>query len=151
MISCKRTDSNNDDFRFLVSQLDAHLRVVDGEEHSFFAQYNKIDLIKHVVVAYDNDEPVGCGAVKEYAADTMEVKRMFVLPSLRGKGIASAVLKELEDWCREMKYSACILETSIRLPEAIMLYEKRGYERIPRYGQYENVEVSVCFEKKLNK
>lgn len=151
MISCKRTDSNNDDFRFLVSQLDAHLRVVDGEEHSFFAQYNKIDLIKHVVVAYDNDEPVGCGAVKEYAADTMEVKRMFVPPSLRGKGIASTVLKELEDWCREMNYAKCILETSVRLPEAIMLYERRGYERIPRYGQYENVETSVCFEKQLNK
>lgn len=151
MISCKRTDSNNEDFRFLVSQLDALLRVVDGEEHSFFAQYNKLDLIKHVVVAYDNDKPVGCGAIKEYAADTMEVKRMFVSPHLRGKGIASAVLKELEDWCREMKYSTYILETSVRLPEAIMLYEKRGYERIPRYGQYENVEVNVCFEKQLNK
>ncbi|MBI5373784.1 MAG: GNAT family N-acetyltransferase [Sphingobacteriales bacterium] len=149
MPTLNRTNSEDPGFRSLVSQLDAYLRIVDGDEHSFFAQYNKIDTIKSAVVAYQDGIPVGCGAVKEYAEDTMEVKRMFVLPGQRGKGIASLVLSELENWCRELGYQRCILETSIRLPEAILLYERRGYSRIPNYGQYEKVESSVCFEKML--
>ncbi len=150
MTTLTRTNSENPDFRSLVSRLDAHLRMVDGEEHSFFAQFNKTDTIKHAVIAYQDGIPAGCGAVKEYTADTMEVKRMFVLPDQRGKGIATLVLSELEYWCRELGYRRCILETSIRLPEAILLYERRGYSHIPNYGQYENVESSVCFEKMLD-
>ncbi len=84
-----RTNSNNIDFQELVKELDADLKIRDGEEHSFFAQFNKIDLINHVIVAYFNDEAVGCGAMKQYDDDTMEVKRMFVKPISRGNGIAT--------------------------------------------------------------
>ena len=144
-----RTNSNNIDFQELVKELDADLKIRDGEEHAFFAQYNKIDLINHVIVAYLNDEAVGCGAMKQYDDNTMEVKRMFVKPTSRGNGIATIVLKEVENWAKELNFSKCILETGIKQPEAIALYQKNNYTQIPKYGQYETVESSVCFEKTL--
>lgn len=147
MITLKRTDSTNTDFIELVKELDIDLKIRDGEDHAFFAQYNKIDLIKHVVIAYDDDNAVGCGAIKEYEENVMEIKRMYVKPTTRGKGIASSVLKELETWAKELNYTKCILETGIKQPEAIGLYEKCNYLRIKNYGQYEHIEESVCFEK----
>ncbi len=149
MISIIRTDSTNPDFIDLVKSLDADLEGRNGEDQPFFTQFNKIDLIKHVVVAYDNGDPAGCGAIKEYDPSTMEVKRMFTDPKSRGKGIASTVLKELEKWASELTYTKCILETGKKQPEAIGLYKKSGYTLIPNYGQYANVESSVCFEKRL--
>ena len=149
MIEILRTDSTNQDFVDLVKHLDADLAERDGKEHSFFAQFNKIDKIKHVVVAYDNGKPVGCGAIKEYAPAIMEVKRMYTSPDSRGNGVASTVLKELETWAAEMSYEKCILETGKKQPEAIGLYKKNGYTLIPNYGQYAEVENSVCFEKAL--
>jgi GNAT superfamily N-acetyltransferase len=149
MVTTKRTDSGDKDFRELVRQLDIDLAIRDGADHSFFAQFNKIDMIKHVVVAYDATEPVGCGAVKPFSEDTMEVKRMYVPPNRRGRGIASIVLKELETWCLDMGYMKCVLETGKKQPEAIELYKKNNYRIILNFGQYKNVENSVCFEKSL--
>lgn len=149
MIKYIRTDSNNKDFQKLVAELDAVLKILDGEQNTFYAQFNKIDNIKYAVVAYDNDTPVGCGAIKEFSEDTIEVKRMYVAINYRGQGIASIVLKELEAWAAELNYNKCILETGNKQPEAIALYKKNNYKRIPNYGQYKNVENSICFEKKL--
>ena len=151
MIITKRTDSADKNFQELVRALDIDLKIRDGEEHSFYAQFNKIDMIKHVVVAYDRDEPVGCGAVKEYSSDTMEVKRMYVPLNRRGQGIASIILMELETWCRDLNYTKAVLETGKKQPEAIELYKKNNYRIIPNFGQYKNVENSVCFEKELAK
>ena len=151
MLKLIRTDSDNPDFIELVKYLDADLAKRDGNEHSFYAQFNKIDKIKHAVVVYENDKPVSCGAIKEYVPDSMEVKRMYTLPESRGKGVATEVLKELEIWASELGYEKCMLETGKRQPEAIQLYKKNGYEIIPNYGQYAGVENSVCFEKLMDK
>ena len=151
MIITKRTNSADKNFQELVRALDIDLKIRDGEEHSFYARFNKIDMIKHVVVAYDGDEPVGCGAVKEYSSDTMQVKRMYVPLNRRGQGIASIILMELETWCRELNYTKAVLETGKKQPEAIELYKKNNYRIIPNFGQYKNVENSVCFEKELAK
>jgi len=149
MVTCIRTNSENVDFIKLVAELDADLSIRDGSEHSFYAQFNRINMIKHAVVAYEDNNPVGCGAFKEFSAATMEVKRMYVPADKRGKGIASAVLAELENWAREMNYKRCILETGKKQPEAIALYKKNGYTFIPNYGQYKGIENSLCFEKSL--
>jgi len=149
MLTIIRTNSNDQDFINLVKQLDAYLAVKDGRDHAFYDQYNKLDKIKHVVVAYDNNQPVGCGAIKEYDSNTMEVKRMFTLPEYRGKGIATKLLNELEKWTIELGYEKCILETGKRQPEAIALYKKNGYKSIPNYGQYTGMDNSVCFEKEM--
>ena len=144
-----RTDSENKDFIALVKELDTDLATRDGSEHAFYAQFNKIDTIKHVVVLYEKDEAVGCGAIKHFSPVAMEVKRMYTQPAQRGKGLATAILTELEKWAAELGYQQCILETGLKQPEAIALYQKNGYQLMPNYGQYAGVENSVCFEKKL--
>ena len=149
MLDLARTNSENPDFQKLVHDLDTELSIRDGADHGFYSQYNKIDMIKYAIVAYEDQIPVGCGAIKEFDPDTMEVKRMFVLQQNRGRGVAQKVLSELESWAREMNYERCILETGKRQPEAIELYKKAGYKIIPNYGQYRNVDNSVCFEKQL--
>jgi putative acetyltransferase len=149
MISVIRTDSDNQDFINLVKHLDADLAERDGSEHSFYAQFNKIDKIKYVIVAHENSKPVGCGAIKEYSPTIMEIKRMYTLPESRGKGIATKVLTELELWAADLSYKKCILETGKKQPEAIGLYRKNGYKLIPNYGQYAGIENSVCFEKDI--
>jgi putative acetyltransferase len=147
VIKTERTNSDNTHFKQLVIELDKDLAMRNGDSNAFFAQFNKTDTIKHVVVAYINNIPAGCGAVKQYDDTTMEVKRMFVLPEHRGKGIAALVLKELENWCKELGFTKCILETGKKQPEAIGLYKKHNYQVIPNFGQYADVEDSVCFEK----
>ena len=150
MASLNRTDSKNKDFEKLVLKLDKELAERDGEDHTFFAQFNKINRIKYVVLAYSNKEAISCGAIKEYDAKTMEIKRMYTEQTNRGNGIATLVLKELEKWALELGYKKCILETGIKQPEAIRLYEKNGYKLIPNYGQYAEVEDSRCFEKNID-
>ena len=149
MIRLFRTDSGNMDFIRLVKELDADLAERDGEEHSFYSQFNKVDLIRHVVIAYQNNIAISCGAIKEYDPKTMEVKRMFTSPENRGKGFAGIILHELENWAREMNFEKCILETGKRQEEAIRLYKKSGYDIMPNYGQYAGIENSVCFKKDL--
>lgn len=150
MTTIQRTNSENPVFLALVKELDADLAVRDGKDREFYNQFNKLDAIKHVIIAYENDIPAGCGAIKQFSADTMEVKRMFVPFELRGKGIASKVLNELEKWAAELDYTKCILETGKRQPEAIRLYQKNGYVQIPNYGQYTGIENSVCFIKDIS-
>ncbi len=149
MLKIIRTDSDNEDFQELVRLLDAELKVRDGAEHDFYAQFNKLDLIKHVVLADENDETIGCGAFKQYDEKSVEIKRMFVRLEQRGKGVAVEILKELENWAIESDYKFAVLETGFNQPEAIRLYEKSGYKVIPNYGQYEGVENSVCMKKSL--
>jgi len=149
MIKILRIDSANPDFLILVKKLDAELAIRDGKNHSFYSQFNSLDKIRHMVLAYDDGKPAGCGAIKEYSTDTMEIKRMFVLSDHRRKGIAAKILAELELWTAELSCTKCILETGKKHPEAIELYKKNGYKPIPNYGQYIGVDNSVCFEKKI--
>ncbi len=150
MLQLSRTNAENPDFIELVKHLDLELAERDGAEHSFYAPFNTISNIKHVVLAYENEKPVGCGAMKEYEPGTMEIKRMYVLPECRGKGIAAEILAELEIWAKELPVTRCILETGHKQPEAIALYKKCGYQVIANYGQYVAVENSVCFEKRID-
>lgn len=144
-----RTDSTDKDFIELVKHLDKELAERDGNEHSFYSQFNKIDMIRHTVVLYEEERPVACGAMKQFDPESMEVKRMYTLPDYRGKGLGSLILEALEAWAVELGYRRCVLETGKRQPEAIALYKKNGYVFIPNYGQYIGVENSVCFEKKI--
>ena len=150
MIHIIRTNSDNGDFIELVQQLDKDLAKRDGEDHAFYAQFNKIDALKHAVVLYDNNQAVACGTIKEFNTESMEVKRMYTIPKYRGKGIGTKILIELENWANELTYKKCVLETGKRQPEAIALYKKNGYKLIPNYGQYAGVDNSLCFEKILN-
>lgn len=144
-----RTDSIHLDFIPLVKLLDADLQTRYGAEQAFFDQFNKLNAIRNVVVAYQDNYPVGCGAFKPHAEKTVEVKRMFVREEYRGKGVAGKILSELEKWAWESGFTSLVLETGHAQPEAIALYTKSGYIHIPNYGQYQDVESSVCFKKDL--
>jgi putative acetyltransferase len=145
-----RTDYQNLDFIELVKQLDADIAERESDSNLFFSQFNKIDNIKFVIVAYKNDKAIGCGAIMKYDRRTMEIKRMFVLPVNRGYGIAAKILSELEDWAYELGYNECVLQTVKKHPEAIGLYKKHGYIQTPNYGQYTDDNInSVCFKKSL--
>jgi len=144
-----RGSSDNKDFSLLVKLLDQDLLARYGEQQTFFDQFNKLDKIKHVVVAYINDIPVGCGAIKKYKDDCIEIKRMFIKEEHRGKGIAKRLLRELEFWATELDFNIGVLETGKSQPEAISLYKNCGYSIIDNYGQYIGVENSVCMSKEF--
>jgi putative acetyltransferase len=145
----QRVAESDEEFLTLVRLLDAELAERDGDEHGFYAQFNKPVGLGGVVVAYLDGEAVGCGAFKRYDDGIAEIKRMFTRPEARGKRIAASVLKELESWAGKAGFSECILETGLKQPEAIALYTREGYEVIPNYGQYEGVDNSVCMRKVL--
>ena len=147
MIEIVRTAEDNADFLSLVELLDAELRIRDGEEHGFYAQFNKPVGLSGVVIAFDDGEPVGCGAFKRYEEGVAEIKRMYIKPESRGRRIAALVLRELESWAAELGFTKCILETGHKQPEAIALYKREGYSVIPNYGQYAGVDNSVCMRK----
>ena len=149
MCTIKRTNSDNLDFQALILELDKDLAIKNGETNDFFAQYNKIDLIQNVVVAYEGEKAVGCGAMKKYENGVMEIKRMFVPIEKRGKGIAGKILTELQVWAKELGYRKCVLETGDKMIEAIGLYNKSNFKIIPNYGQYANIKSSICFEKEI--
>ncbi len=148
MLALLRTASHHQDFQKLTALFDEYLIDIDGDEKNFFAQYNQI-YIDNVIICYQNDVAVGCGAFKKSDTRVAEIKRMFVLVEHRGKGVALKILSELELWARELNHTSCILETSFKLENAIALYKKYGFEITENYGQYIGVESSVCMKKVL--
>lgn len=149
MITITRTTPDNPDFITLIALLDNDIKRRDGDEHVFFAQFNKTDSIKNAIVVYDDVKAIGTGAFKFYEEGVAEIKRMYVDPEARGKGIASKILTELQAWAKEENFTSCILETGHKYPEAVALYKKNGFEIIANYGQYIGIEDSICFQKTL--
>jgi putative acetyltransferase len=147
MITLHQTTVDDPDFKMLVAALDAALKQTDGDRHAFFAQFNVLHDDTIAVVAYYNGKAVGSGALRKWSEGVAEIKRMYVDPGFRGRGVGSTVLNGLENIALDKGYMRCILETSCRQTEASHLYEKNGYQRIANYGPYEKVEDSISFEK----
>jgi GNAT superfamily N-acetyltransferase len=145
-----RTNSDNPHFRQLVILLDADLTLRYGELQKHYAQFNHIDFIDTVVLVYEKDVPAGCGCFRYFSPKTIEIKRMYVKPEFRGRGLSRLVLSELEKWASELGYSESVLETGNMQAEAIHLYHRFGYTEIPNYGNYKGTETSICMSKKLN-
>ena len=120
---------------------DAPIHGIDGFQFSLTKGY--------FVVARTFDETVGCGAFRPLDTGSVEIKRMFVRPAFRGRGIARAILAALHAEARRRGYRSAVLETGQRQPEAIALYESEGYEHIEPFGPYVGSDISVCFRKTL--
>ena len=149
LITTKRTQSSDENFCSLVFQLDMDLNKRYNNAQSEYDKYNKIDLIETVIVAYSDNKAIGCGCFKQFDERIVEIKRMFVHPEYRGKGISKIILSQLEDWAIELGFTKSVLETGKGQPEAIGLYTRIGYSLIDNFGQYTDMPNSVCFEKKL--
>lgn len=150
MLKIVKTNSENPDFIALVKSLDSYLKITDGDEHEFYNQFNSITLLKHVVIAYHNNIAVGCGAFKPFNDSTVELKRMFTVLDYRGQGIAGEIIKTLELWAQEIGFTASVLETGTKQTEAVSFYKKCEYRITPNYGQYKDMENSLCFKKILD-
>jgi GNAT superfamily N-acetyltransferase len=101
------------------------------------------------VVGYLDNVPVATGGLRRFDGDTVEVKRMYVVPAARGRGLSRIVLARLEELAAEMGASRLILETGSKQPEAMSLYETSGYERIEKFGHYKCEPLSVSYGKTL--
>jgi GNAT superfamily N-acetyltransferase len=144
-----RTESTNPDFKRLIEELDKDLYQRNGDAQLVYRPYNQVDHIKHVVVIEVDGAAVACGCFKNYDPQTIEIKRMFVMPEMRGRKLSALLLQELEKWAIEEGFSKAVLETGCRQVEAIGLYTSFGYVLTENYGQYIGMEDSICYRKEL--
>ena len=101
------------------------------------------------LIARVDGAPVSCGAVRLIEPTTVEIKRMYTRPAARGRGVALAVLDALEEAAADLGATRLVLETGVRQPEAIALYERAGFARIPPFGEYVDSPLSVCMAKDI--
>ncbi|GGP33747.1 hypothetical protein GCM10010214_02220 [Streptomyces abikoensis] len=101
------------------------------------------------LLARTNDQVVGCCAVQPVGPETCELKRMFVSPVVRGQGVADMLLAEAEQLALRLGSRSMLLETGVRQPAAMRLYERAGYRRIANYPPHDQDPLSVCYEKAL--
>lgn len=145
------TNGYNQDFVELCRSLDTFLNELVGGEanRAAYVPYNRTADVEVVIVAYDDAIPVGCAGFKRYNDDYAEVKRVFVKPAYRGRGIAKALMRFLEDAAKQKGYGYLILESGEPLIAAMALYRSIGFKRIPNYGQYKDMPESICMQKKI--
>ncbi|MBL3658840.1 GNAT family N-acetyltransferase [Fulvivirga sediminis] len=146
MLKLFRTDSEHRDYEKLTDLLNEDLAGRYKVEPSLFAKINEKRL-SWAVVLYHGEVAIGCGAIRPFEENSVEIKRVYIHPDHRGSGAAYQLLAELENWAKEMSYSRIVLETGTGQPEAIKFYKKHGYTSIPNYC--EGTSASRCFEKML--
>ncbi len=150
MITLRRTTGDDPAFVKLVQQLDEELVAMYGDAQVEYAKLNKLE-VDTVVVASIDGTPVGCGCFKPFSGDAsaVELKRLFVTPMHRGEGVARAIVAELETWARELGRAAVVLETGTKQHDAVRLYERAGYARVPNWPPYDAMSFSICMRKAL--
>lgn len=149
-ISRERPDSP--DARELIAELEAALNPLYAAEsrHGYSVEKLIQQNVAFFVIRYD-DEPAGCGGIQLFSDEYGELKRMYVRPKFRGKGLAKRMLLHLENFARENSVMLLRLETGVHQREAIALYEKCGFAPIPPFGEYVNsADTSLCFKKTLS-
>ncbi len=148
-LTVERADPHSAVVAGLVGDLCAELGRRYGRPPSPFTMDEATDPRAGLVVARWNGEPVGCGALRRIDATTVEVKRMYVAPAFRRRGVSRRILAKLEAVAKEHGYARIILETGARQPEALALYAASGYQRTANYGRYVGNPEAACFEKRL--
>lgn len=150
MVSFERCTHEDVDFRNLCQELDKEFWIRYPDTQQNFEPFNKVDHSAKVLVAYWTKLPVGCGCFRPSGKQyEVEIKRMYVAPAHRGRGISKLILAGLEEWAKQEGYLDSKLETGVNQPEAIALYSGMGYRRIPNYPPYTDVQESICMAKSL--
>jgi GNAT superfamily N-acetyltransferase len=112
-------------------------------------QKPSVDDVEVFVVARESGAALGCGALRSLGEPVVEIKRMYVRPQARGRGLGAAILAELEREAVQRGFRVVRLETGPMQPEAIHLYARAGYREIPCFGAYAAGVASKCFERRL--
>jgi putative acetyltransferase len=140
------------DVQALIARLDAEIteRYPNPEDNFFQLAEDQVDGRHGVLlVARVDGAPVGCGALRRLDPTTGEIKRMYVAPSARGGGVGAGILAELERHARALGMRRLLLETGARQMEAVRLYHRAGFARVPCFGEYANAPLSLCMGKDL--
>jgi len=148
-ILVRRSTTADPAFRALTAELDAELRARYGTVQDAYEGFNALPADTRAVLALGDPGPAGCGSFKLVDATTIEIKRVFVRPTARRRGVAGLVVGELETWARELGASVALLETGYLQHEAIALYERLGYTRTDLFPPYVGMTASVCMRKPL--
>lgn len=141
-----RTNGENADFieNCRLLDLDLDRRVGRQIKREKYQKYNQLDEIKEAIVVYDEDKPIGGGAIRKYDDETVELKRVFVHNEYQGQGIGSRLVSLLIEWAVQLGYRRMILETGELLSESCAVYKKLGFKVIPNYGPYVDMPESLC-------
>lgn len=141
-----RTTGKNEDFieNCRLLDLDLDRRVGRKIKREKYQKFNQLDEIKEAIVVYDEDKPIGGGAIRKYDDETVELKRVFVHNENQGQGIGSRLVSLLMEWAAELGYRWMILETGELLSESCAVYKKLGFKVIPNYGPYVDMPESLC-------
>jgi putative acetyltransferase len=115
-----------------------------AREAAMFEEPDGVFLVTRI-----DERAVACGGVCRFDENRGELKRMYVVPEARGRGLGRELLVALEEEARRLGYRGLVLETGDRQPEALGLYRSSGYARIPCYPPYDSRALSLCFEKLL--
>lgn len=150
LISVHTVSHNHPHLHQLIRNLDEELLERYPPEEIFTLDFND----PHVrdisfAVAYLDDTPVGCGAIRPLEGKEAELKRFFVERQHRGSGAAALILRHLEENALRNGFRIIKLETGPEQPESLRFYAKNGYYEIPRFGPYAECPSSMCFEKRL--
>ena len=152
-LTIRPADPTGPEAATLIARLSAELAALYPEDTSAGAgDFNPTDLAgpeSSFLIAWLDGQPVGCGALRPMEPGVAEVKRMYVEPAARGRGLSRRLLAELERAAAGMGYTTVRLETGLRQLAAIHLYDTAGYHRIENYGLYVGNPQSACFEKAL--
>lgn len=150
-VSYQWTTGGNPDFQRFYAVTEAYYsRIADGEENRrAFIPYNASAEIPDVALAFCDGQAVGCAGLKRYSDTDAEVKRVWVEPAFRGQHIASHLMDQIEKKARQMGFHRLVLQTRPIMTDAVALYTKRGYTRIPNYPPYDRLSGAVCYAKLL--
>lgn len=140
------------DAQLLIARLNAELteRYPNPEDNHFHLDETELGPGRGVfLVARIDGSAIGCAALRRLDSGTGEIKRMYVAPDFRGRGVARRILGELERCARILGLRRLVLETGDRQHEAIRLYGAAGFLPIPCFGEYVHSAASRCMEKHL--
>lgn len=143
------TDGNDEDFRRFYSKTeDYYSSLVGGiQNRQAFVPYNLSQAITDVIIAEAEGRAAGCAGLKEYSAEDVEIKRVWVEPEFRGRHIAEEMINRLEEKAKEQGFRRLILQTRPAMKGAVGLYEKLGYRKIENYPPYDRLDGAVCYAK----
>ena len=148
-LELRRCTTAEPGFQALVRELDLELQRRYGAVQDLYTPHNAVDAIATAVLALEGGRPVGCGCFKPFAPGAIELKRLYVAPAARGAGVGRRMVEALEAWARELGFTRAVLETGTSQPEAVALYTRCGYARIPCFGPYVDLPASVCMARTL--
>ncbi|WP_303247840.1 GNAT family N-acetyltransferase [uncultured Methanobrevibacter sp.] len=149
MMELKLTDESNTDFQKLVQALEQEYYDIHGEIALKYKEYNKITDPHVVLLAIENKKPIACGSFKKINENSIEIKRVFVNKNHRKQGMATEIIKKLEEIAVKQGYVYSFLETGKENIAAIATYEKLGYLKIENTGFFKEDEICLSMKKDL--